>query len=355
MHKDKINFDQALLEETLSIQSKSNKDEEMLRYIKQRVEEFGCNYSTDTYGNIYVTKGVTELYSCIVAHTDTVHDIREDFSVFQNEEVLFAFSDDTESQVGIGGDDKVGIFIALNLLRDSINLKAVFFRNEEIGCLGSKEADMSFFSNCNVVLQADRRGNSDFINVAAGTTLCSKEFLDTISQSLIDYGYKIANGSITDVMTLKRNGLAICCANVSCGYHHPHSDSEIVRIDEVEDCLLLFSDIIDKCAGKKYVHLAVKPMTSSITPMWDYPAPSKTKIEKEYQPTLFHDVLDSSSRIITTNSQEIIEREDWMEDDEDMHSEDYLEELDIMISDIESVLRDYAEFRQRWKEKKGRL
>ncbi len=61
---------------------------------------------------------------------------------------------------GIGGDDKVGVYTCLNaLFQEGIeSVKVSFFRNEEIGCIGSKAADMKWFEDVNWVCQLDRRG-----------------------------------------------------------------------------------------------------------------------------------------------------------------------------------------------------
>ena len=62
-------------------------------------------------GNIYITKGEAKNYPCVVAHMDTVHKIVEDLYVLQVGHKLTGFNRIKMEQTGIGGDDKVGIFI----------------------------------------------------------------------------------------------------------------------------------------------------------------------------------------------------------------------------------------------------
>ena len=48
--------------------------------------------------------------------------------------------------VGIGADDKNGIWICLKCLEDFKAVKCAFFVQEEVGRIGSSHADMTFFS-----------------------------------------------------------------------------------------------------------------------------------------------------------------------------------------------------------------
>ena len=127
-----------------------------------------------------------------------------------------------EMQVGVGGDDKVGIWIALQMLLKEDKIKCAFFHSEEIGCIGSsRKADMKWFKNVGYCLQADRQGSStDFVNSISGK-LYSKAFKKAVEPIITDYGYKESSGSITDVGQLAENGIGVCVANMSCGYYEP--------------------------------------------------------------------------------------------------------------------------------------
>jgi hypothetical protein len=208
-------------------------------------------------GNIYATKGDAAIFPCIVAHTDTVHRIKakNQYKVVVADDLIFAIDPKNMDTTGVGGDDKVGIFLALSLLNTLPAAKAVFFRDEEIGCVGSREADMDFFVDCSFVLQGDRNGNSDFIRVGAGTELFGDEFEEAIAPYLSVYGYKSYDwGSISDVIQLKNNGLPIACANVSCGYYNAHSSKEMVSIQDVAATLGLFTEICENLADQQWFH-----------------------------------------------------------------------------------------------------
>ena len=104
------NLRKKLLIDTLSIQSSSGNEFDMIAYIKDFCFENVPNADVKIKdNNIYITKGDSDVYPCIVSHTDTVHDIHNNFRVFDDNGCIFAFNSDTGTQVGVGGDDKVGI------------------------------------------------------------------------------------------------------------------------------------------------------------------------------------------------------------------------------------------------------
>lgn len=244
------------LKNILRIQSYSYRQWRMFAYIIRQVSKIeGVSYAVDN-GNIYVKKGLpSPYYPCIVAHMDTVHKVfKGQLTVIEVGDLMTGFNAKEMTQSGIGGDDKVGVYLALEILYKYENVKLVFFRDEEVGCHGSDEAGMEFFEDCAFVLQGDRRGNDDFVTNASGTELGSKAWRKALSSTLKKHRYKTAHGMMTDVMTLKDNGLDISCANMSCGYYRPHCDDEYVNWSDVKKCLNLMSDIVDTMCYKRWDH-----------------------------------------------------------------------------------------------------
>jgi len=202
-------------------------------------------------GNTYITKGLADTYPCVIAHTDTVHDIHKDFTVFGDNDIMFAMDMTSGFQVGVGGDDKVGIYVALEMLIGLDVVKVAFFRDEEHGCLGSREADMGWFKDVEFVLQCDRQGYKDFVNTIYGQKLFDKPFSNAIGDILARYGKKeTSQGGLTDVYQLVENGLEVCVANMSCGYYRPHSDDEVIAIQEVFDTRDMVFEIVSDLGGK---------------------------------------------------------------------------------------------------------
>jgi len=240
--------------DTLAVQTASHNEDNMRRYIIGVASSIAGTKLSYHGGNIYVTKGSAGTFPCVVAHMDTVHDLNDDFKIYEANGNLFAFDAKEMQQVGIGGDDKVGVFIALEMLRLFENIKLVFFTQEEIGCVGSGRAKLSFFAHCAFVLQCDRKGNNNFIRNNGFIQLFGQDFENKVAPLLAKYGYSFAEGYITDVVQLKELGLPIAVANISCGYYWPHSDREYVNINDVELCLGLVYDIIDLLGREQHYH-----------------------------------------------------------------------------------------------------
>lgn len=251
-----------LLKQLYCIHSKSNKEEKMLSFLIEWLfrELPKANIEMDKAGNLYVTKGEAGTYPCIVAHVDQVQTLHsDDFEAVETNDIIFGYSQKNRRYEGLGADDKNGVWIALKCLLKYDVLKVALFVGEEVGCIGSNAADMDFFNDCRFVLQCDRRGFDDFITEASCTELCGKEFTDDVHFDW--FGYKEAHGMMTDVMTLKENGLNVACANISCGYYEPHTDKEFTIKYDLMNCLSLVEYIIENCT-KVYSHEYVyKPTT----------------------------------------------------------------------------------------------
>lgn len=303
------------LREILEIQSESYNQWRMFAYIIRQLKAKGVKYYVHD-GNIHATKGVASGYPCVVAHMDTVHDIEEDLSVLQVGDKLTGFNRVTMKQSGIGGDDKVGIYIALQCLDVFDNIKLAFFRDEEVGCNGSSRCDKSFFDDCNFVLQCDRQGNKDFVDTACGTKLSSRAFQKTINPILKKYGYSFKYGGMTDVMQLKDDGVNVSCANMSCGYWNPHTKHEYVDTTDVERCLKMVTEIIKTHGNTRFEHTPVKTWKydkSWIDEYWDQKDGKFKKIGSEDKKVKHH--WDPSTKSWKARDYTNDHHEDWYYDD----------------------------------------
>ena len=236
----------------VSIQSESYKTGQMMKHISRVVQSIGgCTAHADEYGNYYVTKGDGP-YKAMVCHTDTVHDIvKAQIQPIQIKGNIIAINTKTMTQTGTGGDDKVGIAITLQMLKDQPSFKAVFFLDEEVGCVGSAELDKEFFKDCLYVLECDRRGSKDFVNKISGTTLYNDDFANDIKPILQKHKRTETSGGMTDVLEIAY-ATDLCVANMSCGYYNPHSDNEYINIEDVIDTYQLCTDIYNT-VNNKYI------------------------------------------------------------------------------------------------------
>lgn len=255
-----------LLMDVLSVQSYSGQESKMNAYIKEWCKNNGLKCRAHK-GNLYIVKGKSDLYPCYVAHTDTVHPIIKDMDrldIIEHKGVLIALDDDFQ-QTGIGGDDKVGIYMALRMLKRLPVCKVAFFHSEEVGCIGSKSADLRFFRDCKFILQADRRGYGDWITDIGCGNISSKAFQDAVKPIADGYGYKFKTGAMTDVEALSKANVGVSCANVSCGYYHPHTEGEYVDLADVHNVEEMFYDVATKLEHKRWDNTYV---STYVPPVW---------------------------------------------------------------------------------------
>ena len=244
-------MDYNLLVNTLSIQTHSYESHLMERYIKKFLKKHDLEHMLDAYGNIYVTKGDSKLYPTMVSHIDTVHEINMNSVVKRHNDTLYSIDNTNFQRTGIGGDDKVGVFITLSCLLKFDNFKAVFFKDEEVGCVGSGQCDFTFFDNSTIVLQCDRQGMGDFVDDIYGTQLSDNTLYDDIENVLLQYDRLPASGGLTDVKSIAdKNDVQV--ANINCGYYMPHTDDEYVNITDVKDTLEFCIDIFTITSKKRY-------------------------------------------------------------------------------------------------------
>jgi hypothetical protein len=243
-----------------ALSAPSGDEIETRKYMMSELKKLGARVTTDKAGNVYAVKGVCDTYPCIVAHLDEVHDYKRDgYKTYRIGDCLLGYDELTNEFVGCGADDKNGLYIALKLFASLDVIKGAFFVGEESGCIGSRQADMSFFVDARFVAQPDRRNGTDFITQIGGTDLCSEDFVADTAMYRTKYGYKVTTGLMTDVQTLKHKGLHVSCINVSCGYYEPHTDREYTRVSELNNCLALITDLFTNL-NRVYKHTYVKPV-----------------------------------------------------------------------------------------------
>jgi len=222
--------------------------------------------ATDKFGNIYIQKGIPDsiYYPCVVAHMDTVHHLTE-FNVHTSEDNkrLYALTPDG-NKTGIGGDDKAGVFVCLELLERLDHLKVAFFVGEEYGCYGSRLADRAFFENVGYIIEFDapehnwisHRSNSVYLFDKDGIFFNKiKPILqETMGENLI-----LSAHPYTDVCALKVKH-DVSCINVSVGYFNMHEITEYVDIDICMNAIDMGEKMIKELGHTKYEYKHPTPL-----------------------------------------------------------------------------------------------
>lgn len=243
----------------LSVPSKTYKEDLMIEFICDYLHSMDYEYYLDDSSNIYVTKGSSEYYPCFVAHLDTVHSLKPIRVVEKNlpnekgegKFALQGFSMFNDQPVGIGGDDKCGIFVCLKLLEVLDNVKVAFFVSEEVGCIGSYQADGDFFLDVGYVVQFDAPSNYMVSEFCSGTKLFNRdsEFfkrIEPVLKETFNPDYQLQKHPYTDVRALKELFPEISMINLSCGYHRYHTPNEYIIVDEVQNAIDTGIEIYNK-------------------------------------------------------------------------------------------------------------
>lgn len=243
------------LKQVLSIPSYFDEESRMIKYLTGVLESKGYDHYVDTIGNIYVTKGESSGYPCFVSHTDTVHHINEDLIVIENENSnLTGQCNKTGEPSGIGGDDKCGVYLCLEMLDRLDTVKVAFFVGEEFGMIGSKQADPEFFKDVTYAIQFDSPCGNTMSLTLRGQYLFDKEstFGEIVSPILLDGGItEWQHHPYTDAYQLITK-FDFPCLNIAAGYHKYHTVNEYVVPSEVENSLNIAIKLVDSLGSDDY-------------------------------------------------------------------------------------------------------
>ena len=256
------------LYEVMQVPSCSQYEFRMAAYIILWARKNGIDYKFDKKGNIYLTKGELakgEYYPCVTSHMDTVQDKAKPFALagaelpLRTRRVKSTTSDEVRHEIfidgqGIGADDKLGVYISLQIMKNIDKCKAAFFVEEEIGMKGSNELDKEFFNDVAYVVGWD---SPDLIRAAwkcSGTQLFSYDFYTNHLKPVVSkWGFSdkdFHSEPFTDVIKIcEKTG--VMCMNFGNGGYQAHSQTEYLVIEHVDHALGMGLDIINTIGNKE--------------------------------------------------------------------------------------------------------
>lgn len=278
--------------ELLSVPSKTYLEDMMVTYLEGVLEGMeGVTFEKDEMKNLYATKGVLsegEYYPMFIAHTDTVHQLVDQINVLESQSslpptfgksfpsdeihnILYAL-DGNNNPTGIGGDDKAGIFLCLELLRTLDKVKIGLFVSEETGCHGSAKCDVDFLKDVGYIVQYDAPGGHLITEVCSGVRLFEKggEFINRILPVIEEtMGNKMMLQShpYTDVSQLKMKS-DVSCINLSCGYYNMHTAREFISLQDVDNAFKTGVGIVEELGNNKFEYVYEKPNYNSYYPWY---------------------------------------------------------------------------------------
>jgi hypothetical protein len=227
-------------------------DESELRVqIKSALARYDFTYIEDdylSYRNIYEEK-IPNIHNllftrgspkyCLVAHTDVCrdHSTHQSNSDRLIPNPVLKFKDarriiqDKDCKVQVGGDDRLGVAIALWVAFNNINydIAILLTTDEEVGLVSAKEVKFEALKNFDLLIQIDRGNQSNqIVSKIRDLELCDKELAEKLASR---NSRELVSGYPTDVFAIKKNLRCKNAINITCGYHDSHGDSGLEYID----------------------------------------------------------------------------------------------------------------------------
>lgn len=213
--------------------------EDICRMTQMQVKSYMKDYLSSKKYNVVSEDGFIYAKGLVpvllVAHMDTVH-------TEQCKKIIHD-GNKLSSPQGIGGDDRCGIYIIMNLVKE-FNCSVLLCEDEECGGIGAKKFTKATYTtknadgkdvevkyidtlDVNYMIEFDRKGNNDAVFYSCD----NKDFTNFVTDST---GYKFAYGSYSDISTLMP-AAKLAAVNLSSGYYNAHQTSEYVMYDEMMD------------------------------------------------------------------------------------------------------------------------
>lgn len=248
------------IKEVLSVPSCYGKETMLREYIERFADERGIAHHRDGKGNLYLVKGNSGggCYPCLVNHMDTVQTWQGSFVdrhelLDVRERVRGGHTELYTADGGIGADDKLGCAIALGLVDVLPVAKAVFFVEEELGMLGSRELDVGWFGDVGFCLSLDSPERNRASRTCSGRLLYSESFFGEILQPICArHGVTRFNAEPFTDVTQIRDKTRVMCFNVGNGGQLAHSASEYLVAEDAQSAFALGKELLENIGTSQY-------------------------------------------------------------------------------------------------------
>lgn len=216
---------------------------ELKELLPQKLVDAGYKDVVVGDGFIYATGTIPVL---LTAHMDTVHKTPViDYYEYVNEKGRHILS----SPQGIGGDDRCGIYMILEIIKDH-KCSVLFCEDEETGGHGSdkfcKTEFIAELADLKYLIELDRANATDAVFYSCD----NPEFTKFIEDNT---GYKETWGSFSDISNLAPD-CGIAAVNLSCGYYHVHTLGEEVVVEEMLNTIEVVKELLSvECEQFMYI------------------------------------------------------------------------------------------------------
>ena len=187
-----------------------------------------------------------EMPILLTAHMDTVHKIPViDFYEYVDAKGNHIIS----SPQGIGGDDRCGVYMILEIIKE-YKPYILFCEDEEIGGIGSGKFCRTDFidelEDMKFLIELDRANKKDAVFYDCD----NKEFTKFIEDTT---GFVETWGTFSDISNLAPQ-CNVAAVNLSCGYYHAHSLEEEVNMEEMLHTVEMVKVLLNaECEQFEYV------------------------------------------------------------------------------------------------------
>lgn len=237
---ESVKYNETTLPEFIDICKMSQK--ELKDFLEDKLVEAGYEKVVSNNGYLYAKGDIPIL---LTAHMDTVH--KKQIKTFT--ETMLGSKRRLSSPEGIGGDDRCGIYMILQIIKEK-KCSILFCEDEEKGGLGSRKfcrgKYLAELKELKYMIELDRAHKSDAVFYRCD----NKDFTKFICKNT---GYKESFGSFSDISTLAP-AAGIAAVNLSCGYYNAHTSTEYVLIEEMLETIEAVKKLLDvECEQFKYV------------------------------------------------------------------------------------------------------
>lgn len=190
-------------------------------YLKKYLKDKG--YKKIISDELYIIAEGT-LPVCLCAHVDTIgeeinYDNTSKISLYDQKEDIFHVIS------GCTLDDRLGIYIIINIIESGLRPSIIFTDLEESGGIGATKL-VEDYPKCPLdikfIIELDRQGEKDSVYYSCG----NKEFQNYINS----FGFNTAQGTFTDCLILGESW-DIAAVNLSCGYQLEHTIYEYAHLE----------------------------------------------------------------------------------------------------------------------------
>lgn len=185
----------------------------------------------------------------LVAHIDTYFDQYsiyeerwENRNIEEENGILRCYDD----EIGLGADDRAGVYTLVELSQKYKNINLLFTNYEEIGCIGVKkfiEDYPEILRDSKCFIQYDRKGETEYVAYQEN----EKEFEDIFKEF-----YSKEKGYSSDVKYLSKH-YGIASVNICTGYYENHSSQEYLVIKVIERNIEIFPFMLSRLNRQFFV------------------------------------------------------------------------------------------------------